>query len=92
MTLGSGKMALRLAIERWIDLRSEGWYSGDTRAHFLSPHAALLEAAAEDVAFVNLLALEFAAAMAGTPSTTSWPSAARSRPCKRPAIRSSSTR
>jgi hypothetical protein len=42
VNLVAGKMALRLAIERWTDLRAEGWYSGDTRAHFLTPHAALL--------------------------------------------------
>ncbi len=53
-----GKMALRLTLERWIDLRSQGWYSGDTRCHLLTPHAALLEGAAEDVAVVNLLAQE----------------------------------
>src|SRR5262249_50953085 len=58
MSLGAGKMALRVGVERWIDLRKEGWYSGDTRTHFLTPHAALLEAAAEDVAVVNLLATE----------------------------------
>ncbi len=59
VTLGPGKLALRLTVERWIDLRREGWYSGDTAAFFLSPHAALLEAAAEDVAVVNLLAGEW---------------------------------
>lgn len=53
-----GKMTLRLTLERWIDLRAEGWYSGDTRCHLLTPHAALLEGAAEDVALVNLLAQE----------------------------------
>src|SRR5262245_13145270 len=58
VTLGPGQISLRLAIERWTDLRSEGWYSGDTRGTDLSPHAALLEGAAEDRAFVNLLALE----------------------------------
>jgi hypothetical protein len=46
---------LRTTVERWIDLRAERWYSGDLRAHFLTPHAALLEAAAEDLAVVNLL-------------------------------------
>jgi hypothetical protein len=56
--LGVGKMALRFNLERWIDSREEGWYSGDTRAHFLTPHAALLEAAAEDLAVVNVLARE----------------------------------
>jgi hypothetical protein len=54
--LRPGKLALRFAIERWIDLPAQGWFSGDGRAHFLSPHAALLEAQAEDVRVVNLLA------------------------------------
>lgn len=54
-----GKIALRFTIERWIDLRSAGWYSGDTCAHFLSPPAAMLEAEAEDVAVVNVLALQW---------------------------------
>jgi len=58
VTLGPGKISMRLTVERWIDLRAEGWYSGDTRAISLSPHAALLEAAAEDLAVVNLLARE----------------------------------
>jgi hypothetical protein len=58
LTLTPGKMALRLELERWIDLRAARWYSGDTRSHFMTPHAALLEAAAEDVAVVNLLAWE----------------------------------
>lgn len=56
VTLGPGQMALRLPIKRWSDVRSEGWYPGDARVHFLPPHAAALEAAAEDVAVVNLLA------------------------------------
>jgi hypothetical protein len=57
IALAPGQLALRLNIERWIDLRAEGWYSGDARAHFLSPHGALLEAAAEDLAVVDLLAM-----------------------------------
>jgi hypothetical protein len=57
--LGVGQMAIRLAIDRNSDLREEGWYSGDARCHFLPPPAALLEAAAEDLAVVNLLAVEY---------------------------------
>ncbi|MGL6096005.1 MAG: CehA/McbA family metallohydrolase, partial [Fimbriiglobus sp.] len=53
-----GQMALRFALARWSDVRADGWVPGDTRVHFLPPHAALLEAAAEDVAVVNLLARE----------------------------------
>lgn len=56
--LAAGKLALRLSVERWTNLREQGWYSGDARAHYLSPAAALLEAAAEDLAVVNVLAFE----------------------------------
>jgi hypothetical protein len=55
VTLGPGKMALRFGLSRWIDLRTSRWYSGDGRAHSLTPHAALLEGAAEDLSVVNLL-------------------------------------
>jgi len=58
VTLGPGKLALRFVLERWANWRAERWYSGDTRCHFLTPHAALVEAEAEDVAVVNLLAEE----------------------------------
>jgi hypothetical protein len=58
LTLRPGQLSLRLTIARWLDLRTEGWFSGDVRAHFLTPHAALLEAQAEDLAVVNLLAQE----------------------------------
>jgi hypothetical protein len=56
--LSSGKLALRFTVERWTNLRAQQWYSGDTRAHFLTPHGALLEGMAEDLAVVNLLAVE----------------------------------
>lgn len=58
--LAAGKLAMRFTLERWIDLREQGWYSGDTRATFLTPHAALLEGQAEDLAVINLLAAETA--------------------------------
>src|SRR5262249_37188866 len=56
--LSSGKLAVRVSLERWADLRAQGWYSGDCRCHFLIPNAAHLEGAAEDVGVVNLLAKE----------------------------------
>jgi hypothetical protein len=58
VVLAPGKLALRFELERWTDLSSEGWYPGDVHCLYLTPHAALLEAAAEDVAVVNLLATE----------------------------------
>jgi len=56
VTLGAGQMALRFEMTRWIDTVKDGWISGDSRTHFLTPHDALLEAAAEDISVVNLLA------------------------------------
>ncbi len=56
VTLGPGQMAVRLEMSRWFDRHAEGLTSTDSRCHFLSPHAALMEAAAEDVDEVNVLA------------------------------------
>jgi hypothetical protein len=56
LALGVGQMAVRLEMSRWFDRHAEGWTSTDSRCHFLSPHAAHAEAAAEDVDVVNVLA------------------------------------
>ena len=53
-----GKLALRFTLERWTDMRQDGWYSGDAKALALTPHGAMLEGSAEDIAVVNLLAEE----------------------------------
>ena len=47
---------LALELERWADMAGEGWYSGDTHVHFLSPRSAWLEARGEDLNVVNVLA------------------------------------
>ena len=57
--LGPGQMAIRLEMKRWNDLRQDRWYPGDTMVAIMSAHAALLEALAEDIAVVNLLANQF---------------------------------
>lgn len=59
VTLGAGQISLRFSLSRWADFKAEGWVGVDTRCHFLSPHAALLEARAEDLDVVNLLAVPF---------------------------------
>jgi hypothetical protein len=56
VTLGPGQMALRFALERRHP--ESAWMSADTRCHFLTPHDALLEAAAEGLDLVHLLATE----------------------------------
>ena len=55
LTLGEGQMALRFAVQRWSDERWDDFLSADSRCHFLSPHSARLEAAAEGLDHVNLL-------------------------------------
>jgi hypothetical protein len=48
-----------IPLERPIDLRPAGWLTSDSHVHFLAPSTALLQAAAEDVAFVHLLATQW---------------------------------
>jgi hypothetical protein len=50
-----GQRQLDLRIDRFVDMNAEGWFSGDTHVHFLSPDGALTEAAAEGLNAVNLL-------------------------------------
>jgi len=47
---------LRIPLGRRLDLRDRGWITADSHVHFLAPSSALLQAAAEDVDVVNLLA------------------------------------
>jgi hypothetical protein len=54
----SDTRTLAIPIERPIDLRSAGWRSSDSHVHFLAPSTALLQAAAEDLTFVHLLATQ----------------------------------
>jgi hypothetical protein len=58
ITLGEGQMAIRLTLERQFHWQAAGWFAGDMRCHDLPPHAALLEAEAEDVSVVQILSAE----------------------------------
>jgi hypothetical protein len=58
LNLNAGQIALRFTIDRWTDDRPAGWFAGDTHAVAMSPHAALLEGAAEGLSVVQLLAHE----------------------------------
>ena len=53
--IAAGQQKLDLQIQRWTDMNRDGWYSGDTHVHFLSPQGALTEAAGEGLNVVNLL-------------------------------------
>ncbi len=50
---------LAIALERAIDIRAEGWTTADPHVHFLAPSTALMQAAAEDVGFVHVLATQW---------------------------------
>ena len=48
-----------IELEKVLPWREKGWVTADTHVHFLSPHSALLEGAAEGVNIVNLLASQW---------------------------------
>jgi hypothetical protein len=50
---------LELKLARHADWRNKGWVTADTHVHFLSPSTALLEAQAEGLNLVNLLAAQW---------------------------------
>jgi hypothetical protein len=54
-----GQRELTLKIPRFTNLRSKGWVTADTHTHFLSPTTALLEAQAEGLNLINLLAAQW---------------------------------
>jgi hypothetical protein len=54
-----GQIELTLEIPRLTNLRARGWVTADTHTHFLSPTTALLEAQAEGLNLINLLAAQW---------------------------------
>jgi len=57
--IAPGQRELRLHIQRAMDLRREGWVTADTHVHFISPQTSWLEAQAEGLNLVNLLASQW---------------------------------
>ena len=51
--------AVSIPLERHIDLRAQGWTTADPHVHFLAPSTALIQAAAEDIGQVHLLATQW---------------------------------
>jgi len=58
LSVAPGAQDVSIDLERPIDLRPAGWRTSDSHVHFLAPSTALLQAAAEDVTFVHLLATQ----------------------------------
>jgi hypothetical protein len=59
LQVGAGQRELDLRIPRIADWRKRGWVTADTHVHFLSPSTAVLEAQAEGLNLVNLLAAQW---------------------------------
>ncbi len=59
VVVGPGQRDLELEVQRPYDWRSQGWVTADTHVHFLSPQTAWLEAKAEGINLVNLLASQW---------------------------------
>ncbi len=54
-----GQRRLDIQLDRLVDSRRDGWVTADTHVHFLSPETARLEAQAEGLNLVNLLAAQW---------------------------------
>ena len=72
--IAPGQQELELELERWSDLRNDGWYSGDSHVHFLSTAGGHLEGRAEGLNVVNLLRIQAGGLFTGTEEFTGRPS------------------
>ncbi|MGA1868912.1 MAG: CehA/McbA family metallohydrolase [bacterium] len=56
---GTNEETFSIALRRWVNMKKEGWYSGDTHTHFLSEKSAILEGQGEDLNIINVLATKW---------------------------------
>jgi hypothetical protein len=61
ITIQPEQEEVTLEIPRFTNLRRQGWVTADTHTHFLSPSTALMEAQAEGLNLINLLAAQWGA-------------------------------
>jgi hypothetical protein len=59
LSIKPGQREIEITLERNSNLRAAGWVTADTHTHFLTPETAHLEAAAEDINVINLLAAQW---------------------------------
>ncbi len=57
--IAHGQKELEIRLKKTDDRRSSGWITADTHVHFISPETARLEAAAEGINVINLLAAQW---------------------------------
>jgi hypothetical protein len=58
LEVGAGSRDVSIDLERAVSLRQAGWRTADPHVHYIAPSTALVQAAAEDVAFVHVLATQ----------------------------------
>lgn len=68
-----GQQELKLELKRWIDMKAQGFFSGDTHVHFLSAQGSMTEAQAEDLNVVNLLQSQWGHLFTNTEEFTGKP-------------------
>jgi len=68
-----GQQELKLELKRWIDMKAQGYFSGDTHVHFLSAQGSMTEAQAEDLNVVNLLQSQWGHLFTNTEEFTGRP-------------------
>jgi hypothetical protein len=73
--VGDEPQRREIALERLVDMNARGWYSGDTHVHFLDDHNALLEAEAEELNLINVLATRWGELVTNANQVTGAPSA-----------------
>jgi hypothetical protein len=59
LQIAPGQSELVIPLRRGVDLRRQGWITADTHVHFISPNTARLEAQAEGLNVINLLAAQW---------------------------------
>ena len=70
VSIEPGQRELELRLKRWTNMNAQGWYSGDSHVHFLSPTGAHLEAQGEDLDVVNLLQSQWGSLFTNTEDFT----------------------
>ncbi|MDA1296715.1 MAG: CehA/McbA family metallohydrolase [Chloroflexi bacterium] len=59
LQIEKGQRSLEIRLKKTEDRRAAGWVTADTHVHFLTPETAHLEAAAEGLNVINLLAAQW---------------------------------
>ena len=67
--------AFDFQLERWVDMKAKGWFAGDSHTHVISDHNALLEAEAEELSIVSILATKWGRLITDINYITGEPSA-----------------